>query len=71
MLSSSKGRGGDQLLTHCKSLVLISILVLLNFARGKMSGPVGFIGLGIMGKGMLKNLVTKLDPSLNYIVWNR
>jgi 3-hydroxyisobutyrate dehydrogenase-like beta-hydroxyacid dehydrogenase len=35
----------------------------------KMSGPVGFIGVGIMGKGMLKNLVTKLDFPL--IIWNR
>ena len=30
----------------------------------------GFVGLGIMGKGMLKNLVTKLGDS-NFVVWNR
>ncbi len=32
---------------------------------------VGFIGLGIMGRGMLNNLVTKLDPTTSYIIWNR
>lgn len=32
---------------------------------------VGFIGLGIMGKGMIRNLLTKLDPSLSFVVWNR
>lgn len=31
----------------------------------------GFIGLGIMGKGMVRNLLTKLDPSLSFVVWNR
>ena len=36
-----------------------------------MASSIGFIGLGIMGKGMLKNLVTKLDPNLSFIVWNR
>lgn len=35
------------------------------------STSIGFIGLGIMGKGMLKNLLTKLDPALSYVVWNR
>jgi len=34
-----------------------------------MSGPIGFVGLGIMGKGMLKNLATKLEPNL--VIWNR
>lgn len=32
---------------------------------------VGFIGLGIMGRGMLNNLVSKLDPSTSFIIWNR
>ncbi len=32
---------------------------------------VGFIGLGIMGKGMVKNLITKLDPSTSFVIWNR
>jgi len=30
----------------------------------------GFLGLGIMGKGMVKNLITKF-PEKKYIVWNR
>lgn len=34
-------------------------------------GTVGFVGLGIMGKGMLKNLVQKLDPNTRFVVWNR
>ena len=32
---------------------------------------IGFIGLGIMGKGMLKNLITKLDAKNSYVIWNR
>jgi len=36
-----------------------------------MDSPVGFVGVGIMGRGMLKNLVTKLDSSLQFVVWNR
>ena len=27
--------------------------------------------IGIMGKGMLKNLITKLDASTTFIIWNR
>jgi len=34
-----------------------------------MSGPIGFVGLGIMGKGMVRNLITKLPGE--YVVWNR
>jgi 3-hydroxyisobutyrate dehydrogenase-like beta-hydroxyacid dehydrogenase len=34
-----------------------------------MSGPIGFIGLGIMGKGMARNLITKIPG--DYVVWNR
>eukprot|EP00600_Ochromonadales_sp_CCMP1393_P005745 CAMPEP_0174953870 /NCGR_PEP_ID=MMETSP0004_2-20121128/103_1 /TAXON_ID=420556 /ORGANISM="Ochromonas sp., Strain CCMP1393" /LENGTH=297 /DNA_ID=CAMNT_0016201609 /DNA_START=27 /DNA_END=920 /DNA_ORIENTATION=+ len=34
-----------------------------------MTSPIGFVGIGIMGKGMLKNLATKLDAS--FVVWNR
>lgn len=34
-----------------------------------MTNTVGFVGLGIMGVGMVKNLVTKLG--LNLVVWNR
>lgn len=33
------------------------------------SGPVGFIGLGIMGLPMAQNIVTKTDRDL--VVWNR
>ena len=33
--------------------------------------PIGFIGLGIMGKGMLSNLISKLDSKTKYIIWNR
>jgi len=40
---------------------------LLN-QRPTMS-PIGFIGIGIMGKGMLKNLATKLDAT--FVIWNR
>lgn len=36
-----------------------------------LTSPIGFIGLGIMGKGMVRNLLTKLDPSLSFVVWNR
>lgn len=36
-----------------------------------LQSPVGFIGLGIMGKGMVRNLISKLDPSLSFVVWNR
>jgi len=34
-----------------------------------MSGPIGFVGLGIMGKGMARNLLAKLPG--DYVVWNR
>jgi len=34
-----------------------------------MESPIGFIGIGIMGKGMIKNLVLKLGVDI--IVWNR
>jgi glyoxylate/succinic semialdehyde reductase len=34
-----------------------------------MQGPIGFVGLGIMGKGMVKNLLTKVE--CNLVVWNR
>ena len=34
-----------------------------------MSAPLGFIGIGIMGKGMVKNLVTKIG--CNLLIWNR
>lgn len=36
-----------------------------------MSSKVGFVGLGIMGKGMIKNLVTKLPAVDTFVVWNR
>lgn len=35
-----------------------------------MSAKVGFVGLGIMGKGMLKNLATKMDGA-SFVIWNR
>jgi 3-hydroxyisobutyrate dehydrogenase-like beta-hydroxyacid dehydrogenase len=35
-----------------------------------MSSKVGFIGLGIMGKGMMQNLATKL-PNSEFVIWNR
>ena len=34
-----------------------------------MTNTIGFVGLGIMGVGMVKNLVTKLG--CNLVVWNR
>lgn len=34
-----------------------------------MTSTIGFVGLGIMGLGMVKNLVTKLG--VNLVVWNR
>jgi len=51
-----------------KSLLFV-ILSLLTVISLKMN-RLGFVGLGIMGKGMLKNLVTKLDTS-TFVVWNR
>ena len=33
-----------------------------------MSEAIGFIGLGIMGSGMVRNLATK---GLNVRIWNR
>jgi 3-hydroxyisobutyrate dehydrogenase-like beta-hydroxyacid dehydrogenase len=30
---------------------------------------IGFVGVGIMGKGMLKNLATKMPGNL--VIWNR
>ena len=36
----------------------------------RMSGKVGFIGVGIMGKGMLMNLSTKM-PGTTIVAWNR
>jgi 3-hydroxyisobutyrate dehydrogenase-like beta-hydroxyacid dehydrogenase len=36
-----------------------------------MESPIGFVGVGIMGKGMLKNLVNKLDSGIKFVVWNR
>jgi len=32
---------------------------------------VGFVGVGIMGKGMLLNLVTKMGADTEFLVWNR
>ena len=32
---------------------------------------VGFVGLGIMGKGMMCNLVTKLQGVESFVIWNR
>lgn len=34
-----------------------------------MLAPIGFIGVGIMGKGMIKNLVSKLHRPV--VIWNR
>ena len=47
-------------------LILISLELSISFKMNRL----GFVGLGIMGKGMLKNLVTKLDKS-TFVVWNR
>lgn len=58
------------LLSFCL-LVVISgrnFFLSLNNQLPKMS-PIGFIGIGIMGKGMLKNLATKLDTT--FVIWNR
>jgi len=35
----------------------------------KMMSPIGFIGIGIMGRGMLKNLINKIDSK--FVIWNR
>lgn len=32
---------------------------------------IGFVGLGIMGKGMVHNLVQKLPVSTTFVLWNR
>ncbi len=32
---------------------------------------IGFVGLGIMGKGMFKNLISKLQHVETFVVWNR
>merc|ERR1711871_815009 len=42
----------------------------MGTTKHNMNSPIGFIGLGIMGKGMLKNLVTKLEGT-TFHVWNR
>ena len=34
-----------------------------------MTNSIGFVGLGIMGLGMVKNLSTKL--AMDLVVWNR
>ena len=36
-----------------------------------MATKVGFVGLGIMGKGMIKNLASKLVTIDSFVVWNR
>jgi 3-hydroxyisobutyrate dehydrogenase-like beta-hydroxyacid dehydrogenase len=33
------------------------------------SNAIGFVGIGIMGKGMVKNLASKLPNKL--VIWNR
>lgn len=33
-------------------------------------GSIGFVGLGIMGKGMLNNLITNIDCN-SFVIWNR
>jgi glutamyl-tRNA reductase len=33
------------------------------------SQKIGFVGIGIMGKGMVKNLATKVSSDL--VIWNR
>eukprot|EP01038_Epipyxis_sp_PR26KG_P014445 gene14445-19384_t len=35
-----------------------------------MLNPIGFVGIGIMGKGMLKNLITKIECP-GFVIWNR
>lgn len=35
------------------------------------SSKVGFVGLGIMGKGMMNNLASKLSTVESFVVWNR
>ena len=36
-----------------------------------MSTTTGFVGLGIMGKGMIKNLVRKSPEGSKFVIWNR
>ena len=45
-----------------------SKLTVINALR--MTEPIGFIGLGIMGKGMAQNLLKKID-NCSLVVWNR
>jgi hypothetical protein len=54
-------------------LLLPTILVseLFTMSTSLATPSIGFIGLGIMGKGMVKNLITKLDQNIEYVVWNR
>lgn len=48
-----------------------ALIVTLVLVKTVMSSKVGFVGLGIMGKGMIKNLVTKLPSVDTFVVWNR
>ena len=52
---------------------LLYALVILSYATNmsalEMKGKIGFVGIGIMGKGMVKNLATKLPSDL--VIWNR
>jgi hypothetical protein len=41
----------------------------LSINLRKEMKPIGFVGLGIMGKGMIKNLLTKIGAPM--VVWNR
>ena len=53
--------------------MLIRLLIVLSSATLisalQMNGKIGFVGIGIMGKGMVKNLATKLSSDL--VIWNR
>jgi len=49
------------------TLSVLSFLLTVHFA---MASRMGFIGLGIMGKGMAANLLNKID-NCSLVVWNR
>jgi glutamyl-tRNA reductase len=50
-------------------IFVVIIFVHVSSLRLKMTGKIGFVGIGIMGKGMVKNLATKLSGDI--VIWNR
>jgi len=55
---------------HYNSLLLLILITFSDYIiTNSMALSVGFVGVGIMGKGMIRNLATKLDNPL--VIWNR